>query len=292
MKNYQKILPMVKNKKLAAVLLFITFVLVFFYIFSKIQRGQELKVIFLDIGQGDSTLIKFPEGQNMLIDTGPNYLTNQKLEKELSFFNEKIDLLLLTHPDLDHVGGTEEILNTGKVKMLIESSESSYSTKYFNYNTDVSYVNTKNYFSFDYLNILNINPKPDMYGEDNHKSIVNVLKYGNFNFIFTGDADSETERGLVFEGFFDENKKISKSVNILKVGHHGSDTSSSEVFLKKLKPEYCVISVGESNKYGHPNKNALERLKKYCKNIYRTDIDGSISFKTEGKHLTVESAKK
>lgn len=291
MEKYNLTTLIIKNKKLLVFLLFCFSVVVFLCIFLETERSKELEVVFLDIGQGDSSLIKLPEGQNVVIDTGPNYLTNQKLEKNLTIFSHKIDVLILTHPDMDHVGGTEEILKSGNVGKVIESTENLYSSGYFNYNTSVSYINTENYLAFNALKILNMNPTPRSLGSSNHKSIVNLLNYGNFRFIFTGDADSETERSLIFKGFFNEEGKGVKFVNILKVGHHGSDTSSSEVFLKKLKPEYCIISVGTENKYGHPSKKTLERLVKYCKNIYRTDLDGSISFKTDGKRLSIASTK-
>ena len=105
-----------------------------------------------------------------------------------------------------------------------------------------------------------------------------------------GDADQEVERKLVSQGYFDNISNI-KTKKVLKVGHHGSDTSSSEIFLKKLKPEYCIISVGKDNRYKHPNPEALNRLEKYCKNIYRTDKDRSIAFATNGKDLKINISK-
>lgn len=294
MQKYNNILLSLKNKKTIILLALSLFSLFSSHVFLKMNRNTEIEVMFLDVGQGDSALIKLPKGQNIVIDTGSNYLTNQKLEKQLFYFNKKIDALILTHPDLDHVGGAEEILKVGNVKNTIESTENTYSTEYFNYNTTVSRINTKNYISFDGLDIFNVNPDFEMSGDGNHKSIINIFNYGNFRFIFTGDADAEIERRLIFKGVFEKNNNIQvdKVLNILKVGHHGSDTSSSEIFLKKLKPEYCIISVGLDNKYNHPNKKTLERLYKYCKNIYRTDLDGSISFKTNGKHLNIKSSRK
>ena len=126
-----------------------------------------------------------------------------------------------------------------------------------------------------------------MTGDSNHKSIVNRVIYGNYEFIFMGDADKETERMIVSKGYFKNDTKV----KILKVGHHGSNTSSSELFLKTLKPEYCIISVGKNNKYGHPKLETMLTLQKYFKVIYRTDQDGDISFKTDGINLKINYEK-
>ena len=280
-----------KYRKIVSLFFVLITVILLFCTVKNINRSGNLEVIYLDIGQGDSILIKDPSGLNFLIDTGPGHITTQKVQKELSIFNKALDSVLITHPDSDHSGGVASIINSIDTKRVIISTENDYSNYIKDKDSKVSFVNTFNNISLsNEISLKVLNPESGILGTENEKSIVNTMSYGNFNFIFTGDADSETERKLVSQGYFDKNEN-KKSVNILKVGHHGSDTSSSEIFLKKIKPEYCILSVGKNNKYGHPAKNAMDRLQKYCKNIYRTDLNGGISFKTDGKNLEISIEK-
>lgn len=280
-----------KRKRILFVFFLFIIIATLINFFIDNNRDQNLEVIYLDIGQGDAILIKDPKGINLLIDTGSGAITTQKVQKELSAINKNMDGILITHPDSDHAGGFDELSRRFNIKNTFISSEDDYSKQVKDNILNVSSVNNINQIRLSDNILLNtLSPEKGMLGDGNAKSIVNTILYGNFNFIFTGDADSETERKLVSQGYFDknDNKKI---VNILKIGHHGSDTSSSEMFLKKIKPEYCIISVGRDNKYGHPTKNVLDRLEKYCKNIYRTDLSGNISFKTNGKNLKVNTEK-
>lgn len=280
-----------KYRKIVSLFFIFTLATFLFCIVKNINRSDNLEVVYLDIGQGDSILIKDPDGLNFLIDTGSGHITTQKVQKELSIFNKNLDSALVTHPDSDHSGGVTSIINSIDTKKVIISTENDYSNYIKDKDSKVSLVNnSSNILLSNNISLKVLNPEPGMLGTENGKSIVNTMSYGNFNFIFTGDADSETERKLVSQGYFNKNEKKT-SVNILKVGHHGSDTSSSEIFLKKIKPEYCIISVGKNNKYGHPAKNAMDRLEKYCKNIYRTDLNGRVSFKTDGKNLEISTKK-
>lgn len=265
------------------------------FVFSAGNRSDYLEVIYLDIGQGDSILIKESSGVNFLIDAGPSYIASQKIQKELSLFNKKLDGVLITHSDSDHYGGLDSILSSVKVDNLMLSKENEPFSYIKDNNTKVSLISNNNGimlgrdFKLKVLNsgYENINSES---GDKNSKSVVNAMSYGVFNFIFTGDIDSETERKLVSQGSFDQYAE-KEGVNILKIAHHGSETSSSEIFLKKIKPEYCIISVGKNNKYNHPNENVLIRLKKYCKNLYRTDLSGNVYFKTDGKSLKIDTEK-
>lgn len=251
--------------------------------------NTSLEVSFLDVGQGDSILIKNPQNNYFLIDTGPNYKSTQETENILAFFYDNLSGVLLTHPDLDHVGGTEQILKSLHVENLLISKENDYEDykKYANFDTKYVKEGDKVYFSTldtKDMSIEILNPAPGMLGDSNHKSIVSRIIYGDFEFIFMADADQEVERSLVAKGYFTKNKHI----KVLKVGHHGSDTSSSELFLKTLKPQFCVISVGKDNSYGHPKPKTLETLNKYCGIIYRTDTDGTVKFSTDGKNLIID----
>lgn len=248
------------------------------YLFDK----KELKVYFLDIGQGDSELIISPRGVNTLIDTGPNQKIVEVLEEILSRVTVTLDGVVLTHQDLDHMGGFEYIDKAFHVKSLYISE---------NYTLKQDFLNKNNVSQGDVLDMADlkleiVSPKKGETGSTNHTSIVSVLKYGNFRFIFMADADKEIERKLLSEGYFNDNSYI----DILKLGHHGSETSSSESFLKKIKPEYCIISVGKSNKYNLPSEITVSLAKKYCKSIYRTDEDGSVGFFTDGKVLKIKKS--
>ena len=304
LKHIEKACIGVKNYiKVMLIFILIIFSLSFTYVLSNLDKQKQLEIVFLDIGQGDSALIKLPSGQKGLIDTGANYISSQKVENNLPYFSQDLDFILLTHPDLDHVGGTQDILDNFRTKKLIISTENTYEA-YDNINKVGKNKNVTQVYKINNLNKILLSkglsleilgPYKHETGSDNHKSIINSLKYGNFEFIFTGDADQEAERNIVSQGYFDENKekdlKINKTIKILKVGHHGSDTSSSEIFLRKLKPEYCIISVGKDNKYKHPAAEVMGRLEKYCKNIYRTDQDGSVSLKTDGKNISIDNDK-
>lgn len=280
-----------KYRKIVSLFFVLITIILLFCMVKNINRSGNLEVIYLDIGQGDSILIKDPRGLNFLIDTGSGHITTQKVQKELSVFNKALDSVLITHPDSDHSGGVVSVINSIDTERVIISTENDYSNYIKDKDSKVSFVNTFNNISLsNEISLKILNPELGILGTENGKSIVNTMSYGNFNFIFTGDADSETERKLVSQGYFDKNENKT-SVNVLKVGHHGSDTSSSEIFLKKIKPEYCILSVGKNNKYGHPAKNAMDRLEKYCKNIYRTDLNGGISFKTDGKNLEISIEK-
>lgn len=280
-----------KRKRILFVFGLLLIICISINIYLNTSRDADLEVIYLDIGQGDAILIKDPKGINLLIDTGAGSITTQKVQKELSVTNKNMDGVLITHPDSDHAGGFDELSARFNVKNTFISSEDDYSKQVKDNILNVSSVNNLNQIRLSDSILLNIiSPEKGMLSDGNAKSIVNTMLYGNFNFIFTGDADSETERKLVSQGYFDKNQN-KKIINILKVGHHGSDTSSSELFLKKVKPEYCIISVGRDNKYGHPTKNVLDRLEKHCKNIFRTDLSGNASFKTDGKLLKIKTEK-
>jgi beta-lactamase superfamily II metal-dependent hydrolase len=266
------------HKVLFLIVLFI-FLGISFSIFGKLETNNSLTVKYLDIGQGDATLIITPDGSKTLIDAGPNDTVTQEIDKLISIVSRNIDNLLLTHPDLDHVGGTKTVLNRFSPKNLLISSENSYEE----YGVYAEKINNTQNIKIGKVLLEILAPGKGQFGNSNHNAIVSQIKYGNFKFIFMADADLEIERNLVSQGHFKENRYI----NILKVGHHGSDTSSSEVFLKAIKPKYCIISVGKDNKYGHPKQMVLDRLTKYCGEIYRTDQDGGVEFRVKGTSLYI-----
>lgn len=257
---------------------------------------NKLYVSFINVGQGDSALITLPDKTNILYDTGKENFGINNIEKELdkSFLvRESLDYIILSHSDIDHSGEINYFTNNNNLynlKQIYLNNIYYYKNEKFdfvkNYMDKVIevYNGYSLYFDFyknkDNTKLSFINPiKDNVYLDENSGSVGAILNLYKINFIFMADIDENTEKSLVNNGIFNNlNKKNCKDcINILKVGHHGSKTSSSEEFLKEINPTFCVISVGKNN-YGHPNEDAVKRLGKYCKKIYRTDIDGNIGF--------------
>lgn len=246
------------------------------------MNNGSLEVNFLNIGQGDAAYIKFPDGQNLVLDTGPTKYTVNQIDKKKSFFDKGIQNILLTHPDNDHVAGTENILKEYKVKNLFLAKNQDYKIKF---GGNIYNVMSGDSIKFDKYIFKIFNPYSQTENQEtNHNSIVSVLDDGNISFLFMADADKEIERKILSSG---QLGYLKDQILIYKVGHHGSNTSSSDVFLKALQPEYCVISVGAHNSYGHPKPEVLETLNKYCGQVYRTDSDGTVTFDTDGESLQI-----
>lgn len=248
---------------------------------------RDVSVTFLDVGQGDSSVIILPFGKTILIDTGGLYLSGYNISKNktVPYLNSlgisKIDLLILTHGDYDHIGDAINLLNEIKVDEVLFNNDS------FNDNENkiIKVLDEKNIKysknSWDFKKIKDLyflNTK--MYDNENDNSTVVYFTYKNFSFLFTGDASKEREEDIM------ENYNI-KDISFLKVGHHGSKTSTGSSFIKKINPKYSIISVGENNRYGHPNKNTLKNLKDTT--IFRTDLNGSIKIKLKKNKYEIKT---
>ncbi|MDD4410239.1 MAG: MBL fold metallo-hydrolase [Candidatus Shapirobacteria bacterium] len=210
-----------------------------------------MEVIFCDVGQGDATLVTYKNWQ-MLIDTGPN---NKKvltcLSRNMPFWDKTIELLMITHGDSDHTGGLTDISKYYKIEQSIYSKN----VKQFD-------LIRTDWMTFEVVNSGLI--------DDNENSIAGILNYKNTKIFFSGDITAEVEKKLVWQGILKE------SVDILKVSHHGSKDGTSEELLNVLKPKLAVISVGAKNRFGHPTKEVLNRLKEKGIEIKRTDQDGEV----------------
>lgn len=242
---------------------------------------KELKIYFIDVGQGDSTLIVTPNLKTILVDGGEeeNILVNYLLDRRI----KTIDYILISHFDSDHCNGLIDVIEKLKVKNILISEQAYYSDEYINIAKIINKkrINTIFVKQGDILKIDKnveikiIYPPKDLEYEDlNNNSIVAKLKYINFSMLFTGDIEKSEEKIL-------EKYEISKELKstILKVSHHGSKTSSSEKFLETINPKIALIGVGKDNKFGHPNAVVIERLKKINCRIYRTDEMGEIDIK-------------
>jgi len=254
------------------------------------QRGDELEFIALDIGQGDALLIKTPYGQNVLIDGGPDNSVIQRLGKNLPFYDRTIDLMILTHPDADHVTGLIEVLRRYKVKQILYTGVVHDSPNYAEWlsvagekNVDMAIGRAGQVINLGDDLWLDILYPEELYlnrtAEDiNNTSIVAKLIYEDSSFMLTGDASIEVEQELV-------EADVDLESDVLKAGHHGSKTSTCLEFVQAVDPDYAVISVGRNNKFGHPNFRVLRNLEKEGVEILRTDELGDVILISNGEEI-------
>lgn len=248
-------------------------------------------VHFIDVGQGDCIFIQV-NNKNILIDGGPN-TSEKKVKTYLKNLGIKnINYLIATHPHEDHIGGLDVILKNFKVESVyapkIITTTTDFKDIIFELNKESKRINiaekglTINLDDRSYLNFLS--PEDKKYDNINNYSTVIKLNYGNISFLFTGDSEILIENMLL-----SSNNNL--SADILKVGHHGSKTSTSKEFLKKVAPKYAVISCGMGNDYGHPDKQVLNLLKLQGIESYRTDTDGTILIYTNGEDVKISKEK-
>ena len=270
-------------KKEYIILLFIFLIIHYFYPCIK----NETYINFIDVGQGDSILIH-KDNKSILIDTGGsltnkgNISNNTIIPLLKSYGINKIEYLILTHGDYDHMGEAINLVDNFKVEKVIFNCGpyndleqelikvlDKKKIKYYSCIKELNIDNNKLYF-------LQIKE----YDNENDNSNVIYTELNGYKFMFMGDAGIEKEKDIL------EKYNIS-NIDVLKVGHHGSNTSSSKIFIDEINPKYSIISVGKNNRYGHPNKEALDNLKN--SKIYRTDQDGSIMFKIKNNKLKINT---
>ncbi len=269
----------------------IVFVLISIPVFLWAYDSPEnLEVDFLDVGQGDAILIKAPAGQNILIDGGPDSKIIDCLSRELPWWDRTIDLMILTHPHDDHVSGLIEVLRRYEVKKIIYTGVPHNSPNFLKW-LEIIREKKISMIIIDHEQKIILGPDcfleflyPDqaIFGKEatnlNNTSIINKLIYKNNKFLFMGDAELELENNLL-------GRNLDLSADILKIGHHGSDTSSSEEFLRAVNPKIALIEVGENNKFNHPSLRVLKRLERMNIKIYRTDLDATIRIISDGDNL-------
>lgn len=249
--------------------------------------NENFSVSFIDVGQADSVLIR-NGNYNMLIDAG----NNEDGEKLVNYFKslgiEEFTYVFATHPHEDHIGGMDDIINNFKIDNYYMSNKLSTTKTFMDVLDALDGCNLKYTVpnKGDTLKLGDANIKVIYPGDDksniNDSSIVLKVTYGKNSFLLTGDATSNVERKIYNEDI--------KS-DVLKVAHHGSSYSSTDVFLDKVKPYYAVISVGKNNIYNHPSNKTLEKLNKRNIKVYRTDLDGTIVFISDGDNLSVKALK-
>jgi len=269
-----------------------------FYAACREDRGGVLTVAFLNVGQGDAVYIESPSGNQMLIDGGPGKAVLRELSKVMPFYDRSIDVVLATHPDSDHVSGLNDVFDKYKVGLFLESGVEGDTSVYEELKNRVAKegartIEARRGMDIDlgqgaFLQILF--PDRDPKGmETNMASIVARLVYGDSEFMLTGDSPQAIENYLV--SLESQGDTLGLRSDVLKAGHHGSKTSSSEAFVSAISPQYAIISVGKDNKYGHPNQEVLDILNNFGAEILRTDQLGRIIFKSDGVNLVEKTAK-
>jgi len=284
-----------QNKK------FVFYILAFLLLFNvlawfavcDLDKARFLEVTFFDVGQGDAAFIKTSQQHQVLIDGGPSSAVLEKLGREMPFWDRTIDLIILTHPEKDHMTGLIEVLKRYKVENILWTGVLRDTAEFKEWQKAIEEEKDKDgakieiarsllriNFNNSYIDILN--PLENLEGQkikdSNNTSIVAKLVFGENSFLFTGDIKKSAEKKLLTGG-------ADLPSDILKVAHHGSKTSSNPDFIKKVSPDIAVISVGADNSYDHPSAETLETLEKYGMTVFRTDIDGDIKFFSDGKKI-------
>lgn len=250
-----------------------------------------LKVCYIDVGQGDATLIS--KGQfHMLIDAGKNEMGNKVVKYLKDEKIDKLDVLVGTHPDSDHIGGLDDVLKNIDVSTVYLPDAKKTTKTYGQVEQILSEKNQKmqmpeigkSYTYDDNVVIRFLGPDRN-YKDANDNSLVVQLAYGKNHFLFMGDAEEIAENDIIKQGYDLE-------CDVLKVGHHGSYTATSNIFLEQTNPTYAVISCGQKNSYGHPHAEVVSKLEDDDVQIYRTDRMGTIVATSDGEKVSMTTEKK
>lgn len=252
--------------------------------------SDNLQIVACDVGQGDAILIQHKNNQ-VLIDGGQDKKVLDCLGRHMPFFDRQIEMVILTHPDLDHFGGLIDVFDNYKVLKFGTNGQDVSKEEYRVLVNGVGGMGVEQVtltsdmvvrLGLIYLDIvhpaatLEINKEQNIEGDANNQSVVMVLKYAQFKALFTGDIENDVSDQL------SNNVKV-KNLDYIKVNHHGSRNGLSENLLKAVNPRFAVISAGFKNRYGHPHAEILEMLKKYDVNVLRTDEIGDIVIETDGQ---------
>lgn len=266
--------------------LLFTAVLFAWYAMVLEDRSGKLTVAFLDIGQGDAIFIESPTGTQMMIDGGPGAIVLRELGEVMPFYDRSIDLLLISNPDADHLAGFIDILRSFSVSAVVEPGTVGASSDYRALEELIKEKEVHRIIAQRgqklhlgggaYFEILF--PDRDVSGLDtNDGSIIGKLVYGNTSFLFPGDAPEAIEKYLSYV----DKKRL--DVDVLKVGHHGSKTSTGDALLGFASPAFAIISAGRENRYGHPHTEVLERLERFGVETFGTYERGRVILESDGE---------
>ncbi len=256
---------------------------------AEVDWENPLRVHFIDVGQGDCSLIQCPDGTTILIDGGRIWTYPFLIEYLRNAGVEKIDLMVTSHPHGDHYGGLIPVLKAFPVGAILDSGQEDTTDHYRRYletvkslpEVDFRLARAGDRHSFGEVRILIIHPGARLLASPNDCSIIMKLTYGDVSFLFTGDAERAAEMEAMSRGY-------NLRSTVLKVGHHGSRTSTAPVFLSRVAPRYAVIPAGENNRYGHPHPEVTRRLKLRGIKIFQTGLQGTVLFLTDGREIRVE----
>lgn len=255
-----------------------------------------LKIYFLDVGQGDSGFIVTPSGQQILIDGGPSDVVISKISSRMPFYDKDIDVLIASHKHSDHISGLMNVLDRYDVKNIVDTKIGYASSEVSKWDQlkRVEGANEIEAKAGGYIDlgegiaITFLHPDSTLEGKasknPNDDSIVAMLQYKNFRVLFVGDAGAKVENAMMASG-------INLSADVLKVGHHGSATSTSTKFLSAVSPKVATIEVGSKNTFGHPSPIVISRLENNGIKYYRTDADGDIEVVSDGNFFKVNKSK-
>jgi competence protein ComEC len=268
--------------KIRVAVILVVFFSSFIVLFLQIP-DHKFHIYFLDVGQGDSILVKTPQGHQVLIDGGPGNFVIEQLAEVMPFFDKTIDLMVMTHPHDDHIAGLIEVLRRYEVSAVLMTGVIFENQAYAEFLREINlqgiqifYAQSDSDFLFGDV-IMDIlypfkNIAGDSFSNINNSSIAMMLHYKNQRILLTGDLEKEFESELVSSG-------IDLNADIYKAGHHGSRSSSSEDFLEKISPKTVVIQVGKNNKFAHPHPETLRALYRAgVEKIDQTDLLGRIEF--------------
>lgn len=252
----------------------------------------ELAVHFIDVGQGDSELIVTSDGKAMLIDAGTSDSRSVLTEYLKSVGIKRLDYFVLTHPHADHIGGAVAVLDQFDVTNVIMTDASTTTSTYKkllqkidDVDCGVIFAEAGNKYSLGNAEFTILGPISDYSDDLNNTSIVLRLTFGTTSFMFTGDAEKKAEKDMLSE--FPESYF---KADVLKLGHHGSSTSTSDEWFFAVSPKYAIISCGKNNDYGHPHQEIISLLQKQGTEYFRTDINGSTVITSDGESLNVISS--
>ena len=267
------------NKKL------LIFSIIIIALLTGCDKNKDFCIHVIDVGQADSILITTPSNKNMLIDGGDedsakiikSYLKNKKVKN--------LDVVIATHPDSDHIGSLDYIIDNFDVEKIYMPNQTTDSECYINLidscnkkNLKVNYLSKDDSFNLDdSTNIYVLSPSY-ITDNNNSNSIVLNISYKNNNFLFTGDCEESNEMDMI-------NSYDLEDIDFLKVAHHGSYTASSLAFLEETTPDIAVISCGYKNSYGHPHQSTLDNLESVDAKIFRTDQNRSMQFYSDGEKI-------
>ena len=248
-----------------------------------------LKVHYLDVGQGDSIFVELPNNETMLIDAAESYQSENIINYLKNLNYQKIDYVIGTHPHTDHIGGLKDIINTfeiGKIYMpKVVSTTKTYESLLMAIKDKNLKINTAkagtSIIDTDALKINILAPNNSTYTELNNYSVVTKITYGTTKFLFMGDAEKLSENEI----------KENVTADVIKIGHHGSNTSSSIDFIKKVNAKYGIISVGLNNKYNLPKEETITNWENFGTKIYLTSTNGTIRASSDGTNIKIESEK-